>query len=239
MGFSEAVKLSAKRNAHFKCCICQRPSVSLEAHHIIPEADGGPDTEDNAAPLCPTCHAEYGANPEKRTAIRVQRDFWYEICANRYAPDADLVRQLIGLLERANTIGDGSLSNGGHQISPVTPAIEAEIEQAVLANPFPMRALTEIFAEIQESMDRAEYYNHVFYMRGMEQAGEAMHPGLRDMFESKVAPLVKRYRDTPGQVLPVSEFFRGWEMGRYLALLWVLMPDGVNSIEIPIRTGRG
>lgn len=99
MGFSEALKLSAKRKAHFKCCICQRHSVSLEAHHIIPESDGGPDTEENAAPLCPTCHAEYGANPEKRTAIRVQRDFWYEICERRYAPDSKAMERLARLLE--------------------------------------------------------------------------------------------------------------------------------------------
>lgn len=99
MAFSEAVKQSAKRKAHFKCCICQRPSVSLEAHHIISESDGGPDTEDNAAPLCPTCHAEYGANPEKRTAIRVQRDFWYEICERRYVLDSRKLDRIIELLE--------------------------------------------------------------------------------------------------------------------------------------------
>lgn len=103
MAFSEAVKLSAKRKAHFKCCICQRPSVSLEAHHIIPQADGGTDDEDNAAPLCPTCHAEYGANPEKRTAIRVQRDFWYEVCERRYVLDSDKAERLAQLIEGATS----------------------------------------------------------------------------------------------------------------------------------------
>lgn len=54
-------------------------------HHIAPQEDSGPDTEDNAAPLCPTCHEIYGANPTKRKFIREARDFWYETCANSQA----------------------------------------------------------------------------------------------------------------------------------------------------------
>lgn len=100
MGFSESVKLAVKQRAHFRCCICQRHSVSLEIHHIIPEADGGEETEDNAAPLCPTCHEEYVANPIKRTAIRVQRDFWFELCDRRFVLDAERVDRLSTLLER-------------------------------------------------------------------------------------------------------------------------------------------
>lgn len=107
MAFSEAVKCSAKRKAHFKCCICRRPSVSLEAHHIIQQADGGTDDEDNAVPLCPTCHAEYGANLEKRTAIRVQRDFWYEVCERRYVLDSEMAERLAQLLERTTAAVTG------------------------------------------------------------------------------------------------------------------------------------
>ena len=38
----------------------------LEVHHIIPLADGGPDTTDNAVALCPNCHREchHGQNFE-------------------------------------------------------------------------------------------------------------------------------------------------------------------------------
>jgi hypothetical protein len=51
----------------------------VEIHHIIPQAEGGPDVEDNAAPLCASCHSAYGANPVKRRDIRDARDLWYEI----------------------------------------------------------------------------------------------------------------------------------------------------------------
>ncbi len=59
-----------------------RPFV--EVHHIIPQSDNGPDTLDNAAPLCAGCHSDYGGNPDKRKQIKEMRDFWYDLCATRY-----------------------------------------------------------------------------------------------------------------------------------------------------------
>ena len=82
MPFSEATKLEAKRKAHFACVICHQPFV--EVHHILPQEHGGNDDIDNAAPLCGSCHDLFGGNPEKRKQIRQMRDFWYELCENRY-----------------------------------------------------------------------------------------------------------------------------------------------------------
>jgi hypothetical protein len=99
MAFTEATKLVVKRKAHFSCCLCR--SVGIELHHIVPQADGGPDNEDNAAPLCPSCHETYGANPTKRKFIREARDFWYEICSTRYASDVsriDAIQQMLQVL---------------------------------------------------------------------------------------------------------------------------------------------
>jgi len=88
VAFSEVIKLKVKRQAHFRCCLCH--SLDVEIHHVIPQAEDGPDTEDNAAPLCPSCHSTYGGNPEKRKFIREARDFWYEYCAKRLSLDRDL-----------------------------------------------------------------------------------------------------------------------------------------------------
>jgi hypothetical protein len=93
MAFSEQLKLSAKKRAHFRCCLCH--ALYVEIHHIIPESDSGPDTEDNAAPLCPSCHETYGANSEKRKFIREARDFWYELCANRFFSDHDQIKTAV------------------------------------------------------------------------------------------------------------------------------------------------
>ena len=84
MAFSEPVKLKVKRRARFKCCVCQQ--FDVQAHHIIPEKDGGPDTEDNAAPLCAHCHNVYGANPDKIKLIREVRDWWYGECDKLSTP---------------------------------------------------------------------------------------------------------------------------------------------------------
>lgn len=79
MPFPEQLKRKVRARANFRCCRCYQPDV--EIHHIVPQADGGGDTEDNAAPLCPNCHSRYGANPEKRKIIREMRDAWYERCS--------------------------------------------------------------------------------------------------------------------------------------------------------------
>lgn len=80
MAFNDKIRWGVKEKAHFKCCWCQLVKGSLDAHHIIPEAENGPDTFDNAAPLCKDCHDTFGSNPSKRSEIRRRRDWWYKIC---------------------------------------------------------------------------------------------------------------------------------------------------------------
>jgi 5-methylcytosine-specific restriction endonuclease McrA len=82
MPFTEAVKLEAKQKAHFACVVCRQPFV--EVHHILPQANGGSNDLDNAAPLCASCHDLFGGNPDKRKQIREMRDLWYELCATRF-----------------------------------------------------------------------------------------------------------------------------------------------------------
>jgi len=104
MAFSESTKLSVQRAAHFHCCLCR--SLGVEIHHVVPQSEGGGDEADNAAPLCPSCHETYGANPIKRKFIREARDLWYEICANRYAGDASWIEEIRTRLESVATKED-------------------------------------------------------------------------------------------------------------------------------------
>ena len=83
MCFPEAIILKVKKRADFTCCWCQNRQHKVEAHHIIPRKDSGPDTEDNAAPLCSNCHTNYGNNPDFRKEIKARRDYWYETCLKR------------------------------------------------------------------------------------------------------------------------------------------------------------
>ena len=100
MAFSEPTKLEAKRRSDFQCCICKEPFV--EVHHILPQAVGGSDDLDNAAPLCASCHDRYGGNPDKRKQIREMRDLWWEVCTERKkAPE------LIAFNQRLDQIQSG------------------------------------------------------------------------------------------------------------------------------------
>src|SRR4030067_107207 len=84
MPFSETIKKEVRRRAAFHCCRCQK--VGIEVHHIIPEEYEGSNDIGNAAPLCPNCHDDFGANPEKRKAIFEMRDWWYERVKEMYGP---------------------------------------------------------------------------------------------------------------------------------------------------------
>lgn len=78
MPFPDQIKLQVKKKSNFKCCMCN--ALIVDVHHIIPESEGGPNTIDNAAPLCGGCHRSYGNNPDHRKIIKQMRDHWYEIC---------------------------------------------------------------------------------------------------------------------------------------------------------------
>lgn len=69
-----------------RCCVCrQYKGVGVEVHHIIQEADGGPNTLDNAIVLCFDCHAAAGHyNPRhpkgtkfSPSELRRHRDDWF------------------------------------------------------------------------------------------------------------------------------------------------------------------
>ncbi len=104
MGFPDDLKLEVKRRTHFQCCLCK--ALYVEVHHIIPEAEDGPNSIENAAPLCPSCHETYGANPTKRKFIREARDSWYEICVDRFKGDNAYLEELHSSIESAATRND-------------------------------------------------------------------------------------------------------------------------------------
>jgi hypothetical protein len=102
--FSEATKAAVRRKAHLRCCVCH--DIGVEVHHIIPQAEDGSDDAGNAAPLCPSCHERYGANPAKRKFIREARDVWYEICDRRFTEDPQRLEEIRSTLATVATKED-------------------------------------------------------------------------------------------------------------------------------------
>jgi hypothetical protein len=104
MPFNEDLKLTIRKKSHFRCCLCH--NLGVEIHHIIPQAENGADTEDNAAPLCPSCHETYGANSTKRKFIKDARNFWYELCSKRYVTDPEALSQITEKLDNTASKSD-------------------------------------------------------------------------------------------------------------------------------------
>jgi len=77
VAFSEPIKKEARRRSNFICAFCHGRGF-MEVHHLVPESLDGPDTIENACPLCPTCHNDYGDNPGKRLQLREMRDTLWE-----------------------------------------------------------------------------------------------------------------------------------------------------------------
>lgn len=98
MPFTESVKLEAKRRSNFQCAACRQPFVDV--HHLIPQAEGGPDTLENACPLCGGCHNLFGGNPEKRKQLREMRDFQWELNAmKQQSPDTLALNQKLDTIQ--------------------------------------------------------------------------------------------------------------------------------------------
>lgn len=123
MPFPESVKLDAKRRANFRCVVCQQPWV--EVHHIEPEAEGGPDTIENAAPLCAGCHHQYGGNPELRKQLREMRDHWWARCER-----AQYVTVDAGLAQKVDDLQTGLLQ-GQKRNEEVLAEVKAMMLQRV------------------------------------------------------------------------------------------------------------
>ena len=208
MAFREALKLKIKRKAHFTCCLCK--AIGIEVHHIISQDEGGSDSEDNAAPLCPSCHETYGANPQKRKFIRESRDFWYEICEKRYASDSDRFDEIKSLLEKTVSYDDLQdlkkelLSHIKHEID--TPRSEAEI-----------------LAAIDELFDKVWYNRHIFFRAQIEAGEDKVDPEIWKGALKSAQKVERRYGKRA--LGPWDDFDWGMINGKLSALRWVLGDD--------------
>jgi hypothetical protein len=91
-GFPRDQVTELLKACHRRCCICHRfCGVKIETDHIIPAADGGPDTIDNAIPVCFECHSEIHSYNDKHPRgrkflpeeLRGHKQQWLAICKNR------------------------------------------------------------------------------------------------------------------------------------------------------------
>ena len=202
MAFAESVKLTVKRKAHFSCCLCHK--IGVEVHHIQPQAEGGPDSEDNAAPLCPSCHDDYGANPGKRKFIRETRDFWFDICSKRYASDADRIAEISNRIDQL--VG-----------------FQGFLEQRLIEGAGPLglyRSERQILEELEVLFDKVWYNRHLNMLIRVESGEEQIAPEILRL----ALKAAQQKRDEYGEenLGPWDDFEWGMLNGKMSALRWVM-----------------
>ncbi len=94
MPFNSEVRTESLVRAARHCCVCHRyKGLKVEVHHIIQEADDGPNTLENAITLCADCHTDAGHYNDRHPRgtkfrpdeLRRARDRWHELVASGFA----------------------------------------------------------------------------------------------------------------------------------------------------------
>jgi HNH endonuclease len=177
----------------------------------MPQEEGGPDTEDNAAPLCPTCHQLYGANPQKRKFTREVRDFWYEFCAQRFAADADRLQKIEVAIEQTATKQD------------VDTAFERLVERILArgqGSEETRRSDVEILEVLGEFFDKVWYDRHMNWRYRVESGGDIADPKIWEVAHEAAQRKLAKYGKN--QLGPWDDFEWGMLNGKLSALRWVL-----------------
>jgi len=100
MGFSPTIKQQVMTDTARHCCVCHRyKGIKIEVHHLIQEADGGPNTYENAIPLCFDCHSDAGHFNDRHprgTKFSIPelinaRNKWYEFVKNNPIVEKKLI----------------------------------------------------------------------------------------------------------------------------------------------------
>lgn len=102
MGFPLKIKQEALRLSARHCSVCHRyKGVKMEVHHLIQEADGGPNTLDNAISLCFDCHSDAGHFNNRHPkgsklsipGLTKSRDSWYKFVSENSIPEKLLISE--------------------------------------------------------------------------------------------------------------------------------------------------
>lgn len=213
MPFRETVKTEARRRADFRCVICHE--LWVEVHHIVPQADGGGDEIENAAPLCGSCHNAYGGNPDLRNRLREMRDDWWDRCAR--AQDVGGQKDLARRMDEIHAAVQAGLRSQEQGLEEVKQLLVADLESA--KHPIrTSRSLSDLIsrASTAQQMESAR-------LSGISTSFKAQEvPWARLLAESKRLCMLVAYARTWRMMLH-SELHRF--VSRKKAALEIVLPD--------------
>jgi len=206
----EATELLAQ--CHRRCCICHRfCGFKMELDHMVSKTEGGPDSIDNAIPVCFECHAEIHAYNDKHPRgrkyrpeeLRRHKEQWLEICRGAAAflasvpPRTDVgpFQALIDELEFNQAIT--ATADEVPQIGAAAPLQVTQFERCItegilsLIEPDLKVAILDTYALLKRVNVQIEAIGQ--FARGSDPWANAVN-AARDGLNA-AAPLVERAKD--------------------------------------------
>jgi len=94
MPFPKKVREDALVACRRHCCVCDKLcGINIECHHIIPEAEGGPNDYDNCIPVCFDCHSNINhynqEHPKGNSFSQSELKQLRTECYNKYTSNSD------------------------------------------------------------------------------------------------------------------------------------------------------
>jgi hypothetical protein len=164
MPFSPTVKARIFVKCARICCLCfKQCGARIEAAHIVAEADGGSNDDENAIPVCFDCHEEIGSynlrhpkgNKFTEIELRERRDALYSL-VDRGVIQAQIVAHRLERIQVAR--GSESATETARNEAIATPYVPSREAQAVLDDvkkPFSAVETLPRKLELLEARDRA------------------------------------------------------------------------------------
>lgn len=158
MPFSQAVKTRLFTRCGRLCCLCLRQcGTNIEAAHIIAEADGGSNEDDNGIPVCFDCHQEMEAydprhprgNRFQPEELRARRDRVY-----RLVESGVIYAQLLAQRSRAG-IAEAAGQIAVPEAAPREPSTEARLLLEQMHGFFPRLGAAGRRLNLLDAADRA------------------------------------------------------------------------------------
>lgn len=162
MPFPSAVKARIFVRCARICCLCfKQTGARIEAAHIIAEADGGSNEDENAIPLCFDCHEEIGSyNPHHPKGNKFtpeelvqRRDALYQL-VERGIIQAQIIATRLGLLPQIS--GNQSVIQSIERETSAPSYVPSKDAQTILSDTLKLPGRVETFPRKLSLLSRAD-----------------------------------------------------------------------------------
>jgi hypothetical protein len=183
MPFSSAVKARIFVRCARICCLCfKQTGARIEAAHIVAEADGGSNEDENAIPLCFDCHEEIGSyNPRHPKGNKFtneeliqRRNALYQL-VDKGIIQAQIIAARLGSIQQ--TQGDDFATQSIKEVASAPAFVPSEDARDVLEDALKRSGKVETFPgklRLLSETDRAFVLEKLIRHFGERPAAEAM-----------------------------------------------------------------